>query len=419
VSEARPDVVVERLRIVCRSNGHDGGDGLRVRRRLQAVARSHLPGALEQAVPWRSLNAFGVIELALDFDPRRYDDVTVALLWADRIRQRLLAEPRGAPWQRESFENSAAPASPPAPVPESAEGHVRDDPESLALRALAGDETALRALDAACATEQGEQGFLDALAGALRDEVHSLLARRRLEAMRVEARASGKGKHAARAGSDRGTAAGGKALPSRAADSAPHSDPSLRSVDGAAARARRSRPAGRSSGPGLRRADRRHATGVAGLALLWPWLGDFLDQATSTFADRDAVGVRRAALARLVPDLRGADRDELVRFLAGDELDEPPAALAPPRATEELDSAAAGVLQAFAGALRGLERSSHDYLRRELIVRPGELDLEVEPVRITLARRPLDPVLALLPYPLAVARLAWTRTFAIHVEPSL
>jgi hypothetical protein len=157
-------------------------------------------------------------------------------------------------------------------------------------------------------------------------------------------------------------------------------------------------------------------TSVGGLVLLWPWLGGFLERAAADHADLDDVAVRRLALARLVPDLDGADHDDLVRFLAGDNLEEPAAPLDRNGLQDEVDDDADGVLRAFGAVLPGFERSSLDYLRRELVRRPGLLDVDAEPARLVLPTMPLDPVLTFLPFPLGIVRLPWTPALAIDLE---
>jgi Contractile injection system tape measure protein len=401
------EVVIERLRIACRSTANDGGEALRVRLRLESIARRHLPRALERSVPWAAVGAVSAVQVVLDVDPRDYDDVTLALLWADRIRQRLLAG-SGPSVSRDTAASGWAPVvgvDAQRPLSELLRG---DDPETVALRALAGDEGALASLLAACSRPGDRAAVLDALHRTLRPFVVGLLEEREAAAGRGGGPRAQTDPRSARSPESAAVLDRSEA---HEPDRQTPSPPALRGWRDAVA------AADRALSPELARtlASAKHVTSVGGLVLLWPWLGTFLEQATADHADLDEVGVRRLAIARLVPDLEGADRDDLVRFLAGADLQEPAATLDRLRLGAEVDDAADGVLRAFAAVLPGFERSSLDYLRRELVRRPGLLELDADPGRLVLPPMPLDPVLALLPYPLGIVRLPWTPALAISL----
>lgn len=407
------DVVIERFRITCRSTSAERTEALAMRRRLESVARLHLPVALERAVPWMDAQALGSLRVVLDFDPSRYDDVTVALLWADRIRQRVIAATAG----------HGRPAAA-AEAPTTAPGLERDDVaaltsilrgrdvESVALRALAGDAGALGALRAVAAEPAVADAFLHALPATLRPALAALLEDLDGETVGASRTASAPERRPMRtipeAASERERVddllgATTEGLPPEVEDD----------VDAAS---RRELGAPRSPEPGSPSVGISYRTAVGGVALLWPWLPAFLEQAAALHPGMQAVSARRLALARLVPDCDGVDGDALTRFLTGDDLESPALTLATLARQDEIDEAAHGVLRSFASVLPGLERSSFDYLRRELLVRPGALDLGVQPARLTLSPMPLDPVLAFLPYPIGMVKLPWTTPFAIDLE---
>ena len=76
----------------CTTNRHDEHRALRLRRRLAATARVHLPAALAPVAAPGERRVFAErLTVRLDFDPEEYDDVTLAALWAAHV-ERALAE---------------------------------------------------------------------------------------------------------------------------------------------------------------------------------------------------------------------------------------------------------------------------------------------------------------------------------------
>jgi hypothetical protein len=152
-------------------------------------------------------------------------------------------------------------------------------------------------------------------------------------------------------------------------------------------------------------------TRAAGLVLLYPWLADHCRRAEALHPELDPVDVREAALAVVVdPDDATLADDPLVRLLAG----RPVEAAAGPRVRMPLSSArevaesATGVLSGFAALLPGFERSSDRFVRDSWVARRGLLDIERDPVMLTAATHPLDVVLARLPYPVGLLKLPWS-----------
>lgn len=90
---------VDRLHVRCTTNRDDEQRALRLRRRLAATARVHLPAALARGAAHGERRVFAErLTVRLDFDPDEYDDVTLAALWAAHVERALaeLGEQEGA-----------------------------------------------------------------------------------------------------------------------------------------------------------------------------------------------------------------------------------------------------------------------------------------------------------------------------------
>lgn len=422
------EVVVGRLRIACRAGAARRSEALALRRRLERVSRTELPRALERrARGWRDAT-IGPVAVAFDFDPRAYDDVTLAVLWADRIGR---AVERAA---REAGDGRTLPARrgpeiawPAVAAAAAGAGGRAGGWTALLARALTGDAGALAELGDALEAPADRSAVLAALAPG---QAAALAAR--LEALATRGQAApGVDRAAADPPPPAGEARGG---PLRAGEDGPAGrawpgaehplEPGAsRALRAAAARLREGgagRRAGAARGRGAEPARDRAAgppvlaTGCAGIVLLYPWLPRRLAEAAEAQPEVHPVAVRRLALAAIVAE-PGAEDDPLVRLLAGDD---PTAPLGPPLPpAPEADAVAAeALLRRFAGALPGFERSTPGYLRRELIVRPGAVELDREPIRVVLAAAPLDVMLRMLPYPLGVFRLPWTEPLTVRLE---
>jgi hypothetical protein len=81
------ETAVDRLHVRCRATGTREREALALRSRLVTTARTHLPEALAHALSAGGERRVFVdrLEVPLDFDPRLYDDVTVAVFWAGRV----------------------------------------------------------------------------------------------------------------------------------------------------------------------------------------------------------------------------------------------------------------------------------------------------------------------------------------------
>jgi hypothetical protein len=419
------DVAVERLRIACRAGRSRRAEALATRRRLEAVARAELPRALAaRAHAWPDAE-LGSVLVALDFDPAAYDDVTVAVLWADRIGaavERVARAAAGADGAGAAREGRAAAAGGGAVPALAASGRKPDRPGAerrvgetapwaLALveLALAGDVGALARVASALADPAARRPLLAAVpAGA-----HATLAAR-LEAASARPTPPGDppGAPAPRSVAETEAAARRADGPARNGGATP--PPAEREALRAAARAMRQAAPAESHAPRVRARSTLLASGCAGLVLTYPWLGGALERAAQERPALAPVAARRHALAAIAGDV-GAAVDPLVRLLAGDGPTEPPAPLAADPAPEAAAEAAEAILRRLAEALPGFARSSPGFLQRELIVRPGTLDPAAEPVPVTLAPAPLDVLLPMLPYPIGLFRLPWTPPLTIRV----
>lgn len=474
------NVDVERIRVTCRANGVDAPRALAARARMAAAARS-LPAALDRALG-EGLDVGDRIVLdritaALDFDPLEHDAETVAALWADRIQAALRAAlaarpssldaaavPRPAPAAVDAPLDATGARAPAPPARDEIAALVRQllraGPAALALtaRRLAGDTDTLGRLRRLLSPDE-RFSLARALTetagdGPTRPSDRSAASDgRELEPRRAPAR---------RDGPLPASAAGGEAAEwseqwASAAQSAPDAPapPDRAAAEQLSATihraAQRSAPPAGEPGPAITRA--------GGLALLYPWLGEHLTSAAEG-TDLELVDARRLALAALVdPDDPLAQHDPLVRLLAGapadartahlDQLGDVGDVAAPTDArtaqrdgvsdvtapsdarTAQRDGIAAAdrLLRGFAQLLAGLESATPDWLRAQLMRRPGELSWPAgagagpgrlgdgaDAVHLKLAASPFDPLLARLPYPLGPFRLPWTPPLQLTIE---
>jgi hypothetical protein len=411
------DVVVDRLHI----RGTDA-------RRLATVAARALPGALERALADLADVDLGRLTVRL-IDPADHDDATLAVLWADGIRQAALAA--GARVRAER-----------------AGGAGRDDPSGRsgdpattggpgAGQALASGETDVDAVAAAVSN------WLAAGAAPVPTEVAALsdpriaaAVLRRIGAERAESLAAALAVAAGWLRPTRegpGTRADDPAVP---VDRLPHERP-----DGAASGAGEVAPstgitpsepaladrvadAARALRPLLElhvatAVDPARATRAAGIVLAYPWLADLCRQAAALHPDAEPSHPRRVALAALAdPENLDLVDDPLVRFLAGAPEDATPAAgLAPLDALDQVRADAEGVLRGFVALLPGFERSSAGFVRDAWVRRAGLLDIGHDPAILLAQTAPLDVVLPRLPYPVSVLRLPWTPVLTVRFRP--
>jgi hypothetical protein len=158
-------------------------------------------------------------------------------------------------------------------------------------------------------------------------------------------------------------------------------------------------------------------TRAAGLALLYPWLGDHCRLAEELHPGLDALDVRDAALAALVdPDDPTLADDPLVALLAGRPDPRPDRARTRIRLPAERDVAdsAIRVLASFAALLPGFERSTTAFVRQSWIARLGMLDPDRNAIVLTAAIHPLDVLLPRLPYPVGLIKLPWSPPLSVR-----
>ncbi|MGA5761802.1 contractile injection system tape measure protein [Nonomuraea bangladeshensis] len=416
-------VELGRLRIRCRAAYADQARALRVRARLARLAAERLPAALDRALAPLPSGASLRLErlvVPLPFDPDDYDDETVAVLWADRIRLALAGCLTAVP-ARDGGSPRAVEARSPSPDAEEVLGRlVRMSPEALAMVA--------RSLLAA------EPGTLTKLWQVLGPAGRAVvLAALRRPAARdpwqpafgwPHALAGPGGPSRALPGTDRqdrdtGMAASAREpdtwvaawheTAGRAADAQPAGDPSAETITAALRRL----AVRQSAAPVATDAAGPRPSLAGGLVLLYPWLGEYLEGTAAAFPDAAPIDVRCAALATLADPGSCADlaADPLVTCLAGapDGWSVAPVDLPVGTGT--------WVLAAFAGALDGFQRSTPGFVRAHFIDRPAWLEREPDgDVTVRLARMPLDLVLDRLPFPLGPMRLPWTPVVRIAFQ---
>lgn len=394
------DIVVDRLRI-------RGADA----RRLAAVATRALPAALEQALADLADADLGRLTVRLA-DPAEHDDATLAILWADAIRQAALAAGarlRTAPSSHGDFGDRRE------------EGDHReesaDDPSDGPVAAVSAWLVRL---------DSGEVAPPPIAVVALADHRVSLAVLRRIgveratRLVRALTAASDRtgmapwplpsGRSPEQRSSSRLDDNDGNATPAALASLAiavAHAAQALRpllGLGGAAHVDPAAAPAAAAS------------TRAAGIVLPYPWLADLCRTAADLHPAAEPSHPRRVALAALADpgDPYLAD-DPLVRLLAGAPEDATPAAgLAPLDALPEIHAAADTVLRQFAALLPGFARSTVGFVRESWLLRPGLLDLARDPVALVARTAPLDVVLPSLPYPVGLLRLPWTPAVTVR-----
>jgi len=394
-------------------------DRLRLRgphaRRLARVAARALPRALDRALADVDDVRVEQVRVVLDLDPDEYDDETLAVLWADAIRARL-HRPGGA----------ADAASENAPIElRLVEGEAGPGPVEVLTAArelLANPEVARTPLPSVLLRLASPEiaGWVSAQLGeadwaVLVERLRGTLMSRRPRAIEPGAQAP--------APVDADPRLVGPAVESSLSDplgpvSRPPTPPGP-----AAAHFDELTPvlgvleelAGTSSGL----LDPSRITRAAGLVLLHPWLADHCRHVVALHPGLDSEQVREAALAALVAEDEAVLRDDpLIRWLAGhSDLDEPTREHLALAHEAEVRESASRVLASFAALLPGFEKSSSTFVQDAWIARLGVLDLDRDPVQLTAATHPLDVLLPLLPYPLALIKLPWTAPLSVRFRP--
>lgn len=398
------DVAVDTLRL----RGHGA-------QRLARVAATTLPAALDRAFADVGEVHLDRVTVTLDLAVDDYDDATLAVLWADAIRARVVAEARVLP--------SRSTASP----------HTGHAPEVVAATTAADVVAAARTWTrVSTARPPHLPAPLLALAdpqvaAAVREQLpqgewHALMAlvRKALEPEHVPQQQPGPARPGRADDEPTAPAQRGAGDPPPKPSTAPDPVPSTR-------------PAGRSDTEALALALLRGVADVApyggsavvvadltraaGLVLLYPWLADHCRRAEALHPRLDPVDVREAALATVVDadDPTLAD-DPLVRLLAGrpPEPDARPRARMPLGAAREVAESASVVLSGFAAMLPGFERSSERFVRESWVARRGLLDTARDPVLLTAATHPLDVLLPRLPYPVGLFKLPWSQPVTVR-----
>lgn len=403
-------ITIERLRVRCRTADEQAAGSLT--HRLAAIAQRLLPDALDARLG-SSAGAVGQLQVRFDFDPREYDDSTVAVLWADRIAGAF--ERTALPGDRPPHEGAAGdpiavggePLATSPETPGRPEHELRSTPAGDAARPDASPQLPGRMNGAqppaALVDGEARRSWLQRVASmgdlVLWDELLEVAEEVLGLPLSVLDPSS-----AARLISEHDSAwqavrAATAALPSaevpRTASDRREVVPPPRSADRAVMEEARDAFAG--AAPSRSR--------VGGIVLFYPWLRTALETAAQRFS-LDPAAARLAALVELSGEGR-ATGDPLLRVLAGAEPDLSVPEV-DPSGREWLQEWAANLYGRLAETLPGFETSSRSYLLLELIERQGVVVATDVAVEIILAPRPLDLVLARYPYPRSSFRLPWT-----------
>jgi hypothetical protein len=407
------DVVVDRLRI--------RGSGTR---RLATVATRALPGALERALADLADVDLGALTVRL-VDPADHDDATVAVLWADGIRQAALAAgARVRVAEGAGRDEAVAGAREQTAGPGAGQGLAPGVPDDEVVAAVAAWLAAgAPDLLPSVFTALSDPGTAAAVLGRLGADraAFAVALTAAAEVMRAAARVTGPAP--ADGAAPTGLLGAVPHQPAHDADAAAGAQPGPSSGAALPALADQVTDAARALRPllelGGAAADLATATRVAGVVLVYPWLADLCRTAVDLHPDAEPSHPRRVALAALAdPEDANLVDDPLVRFLAGAPEDATPAAgLAPLDAVDEVRAAAEDVLRRFVALLPGFERSSATFVRDSWLLRTGLLDVGYDPATLLARTAPLDVVLPLLPYPVGALRLPWTPVLSVRFRP--
>ena len=386
-------------------------------RRLARVAATVLPRALDRALADVDDLEIDCVTVVLELDLDDYDDETLAVLWADAIRERLMnGTPRTRvrrPVAASARGQGARPGWEGDEIVAAARTWLSRDP-SMAAHAVPspllglGDPMAARRVRSVLTPAEWERlvlrlaDVLGVQAGSARDgrptlpeELAPGPARRTVEASgEADARSLPDGiRPMGRPPTQRGGGEPEARVLSRLAE-----------LDALA-------------GGGPLDLAVATLTRAAGLVLLYPWLADHCRRAEGLHPALDPLDVREAALGAVLSDDDPVWlADPLVRLLAGrpDPLGAESHERAPLARAADVAESAREVLSSFAALLPGFERSSAAYVRGSWVVRVGTLDVDHDPVLLTASTHPLDVVLPRLPYPVGLVKLPWSPPLSVR-----
>jgi hypothetical protein len=395
--------------------------------RLARAAAIELPAALERALWDLDDVEIESVSVRLDFDPEGMDDAAIAALWAEAIRLEVLAAGATATGRAE---------------------RVRATQEAARRHPSRAASTGVEALTAANAWLASPAPRGPAPVAALRlaetavtDRVIAVIGRTRWVELVLELDRALSLPRAPAAGAPTSEAA--SEVPAVIADpqdaAAAREDESLREAHDAsgptpreeqhesgAERARRDRENAAASRVGALAdlldpeqtvLDLDTVTRAAGLALLYPWLADACRDATVLHPHREESQVRALTLAAMVdPYDATLASDPFVTLLAG-RVDVVPADTPPLERLDDVRASCERALSSFASLLPGFAESSPDFVRQQWVARAGIIDGARNPALLTAATHPLDVVLTMLPYPVALFALPWTRPITVRFRP--
>jgi hypothetical protein len=409
-------------------------------RRLARVAAATLPGALERALA--DVGDLRIERLDVTLELGDHDDETLAVLWADAIRARLL--------EHASVREQAGARSAPGQLAAPPVGHVvarsmvaeaarswlatgaSPSPQSLPTELLALADPAMASQAKRQLSREEWDRLLDRLAGRLGIQPSS-------DGEAVTTAVDAPSRPAARGAAPSTPGSIGEPMRAPAGAAFDRASDVAGSAPGQASAPPGSVPAPGDAPPSAlehavvaRLAEHAAIAGeqtaelsvdtltrAAGLVLLYPWLGDHCRQAQELHPTLAPEDVREAALAAVVSDEDPTLVDDpLVRFLAGRTPLEaggsrPRTALAHADAVAE---SARSILASFAALLPGFAQSTPGFVRAQWISRLGRLDVDHDPAQLLAATHPLDIVLPRLPYPVGLVKLPWSPLLSLRLR---
>ena len=397
-------------------------DTLRLRgpgaRRLARVAATVLPRAIDRALADVDDLEIDCVTVVLELDLDDYDDETLAVLWADAIRARLVA---GTSRTRERRRAEAASVRGGRVRPE----WGRDQVVAAARTWLSGEPSAAADTVPGLLLALGDPAMAREVRSVLTLAEWASLVLRLSDVLGIQAGSLSDTRpirpEDLAPGGRRGTVgARGEAGAESLHDGIrPVGPPPTPVAHGELAARVLSRIAQLDAVAGDDWLDLPVATltRAAGLVLLYPWLADHCRRAGSLHPALDPTDVREAALAAVVSDEDPTLVDDpLVRLLAGrpDPLGAASRERAPLARAGDVAESAREVLSSFAALLPGFERSSAAYVRESWVARIGTLDVDHDPVLLTASTHPLDVVLPRLPYPVGLVKLPWSPPLSVR-----
>ena len=404
---------VERLSIRCVAQADRRDDALELESRLRRIAQDHLPDALGRVLPGFSATV-GSVSTRLPESIAEHDDATIALLWASEIARSVRSEASAASPASATVDDatmSDRPVDSSAPAAVEHRGPVASFDRRLAavVAATTAAATWWKELETPTSRAAGLQtllAVLDRLGLDVAFEPSGVSDRRSL-VHRLEM--------ALRAAPEAtiGALASWFTAPDIDLERAdPIVEPDDRGVEaahGAPPTVEVHDVEAITGAPGMSSDEATLLSRVGGITLLYPWLGRLLTLAADLFGE--SVEARMSAIWTLLDTpVRG---DPLLAIVAGADPDQPLDWSLIERSTHSLlDDESDRIWEGFADVLPGSWRKKT--LISDLIVRSAVLHRDDAGWVVSQSPRPLDLLVAALPYPTTYFRFGWSPSITVR-----